>query len=98
MVKQLIRFRGISDEVKGKVWEADAVLRAGRLGSLEIVLDDTSVSRRHAELRYQAPAGWVVRDLESTKGTYINAVRIGPGDKAVESTDEIQFSHVARLV
>jgi pSer/pThr/pTyr-binding forkhead associated (FHA) protein len=55
-VKQYIRLKGISEDVKGKVWENDSVLRAGRLGSLEIVLDDTSVSRRHAEVRYQTPS------------------------------------------
>jgi HD-GYP domain-containing protein (c-di-GMP phosphodiesterase class II) len=97
-VKQYIRLKGISEDVKGKVWENDSILRAGRLGSLEIVLDDTSVSRRHAELRYQSPAGWVVRDLESTNGTYINAVRIGPGDRPVKSKDVIQFGKVALLV
>jgi putative nucleotidyltransferase with HDIG domain len=97
-VKQYIRLKGISEDVKGKVWENDSVLRAGRLGSLEIVLDDTSVSRRHAEVRYQTPSGWVVRDLESTNGTYINAVRIGSGDKPVKSKDVIQFGKVALLV
>jgi HD-GYP domain-containing protein (c-di-GMP phosphodiesterase class II) len=97
-VKQYIRLKGISDDVKGKIWENDSILRAGRLGSLEIVLDDTSVSRRHAELRFQTPAGWMVRDLESTNGTYINAVRIGPGDKPVKAKDVIQFGKVALLV
>ncbi|HEX4591862.1 MAG TPA: HD domain-containing phosphohydrolase, partial [Gemmataceae bacterium] len=98
VVKQYIRLKGISEDVKGKVWEHDAVLRAGRLNSLEIVLDDTSVSRRHAELRYHAPTGWVVRDLESTNGTYINAVRIGAGEKPVKTKDVIQFGKVAILV
>jgi putative nucleotidyltransferase with HDIG domain len=97
-VKQYIRLKGISEDVKGKVWEADSVLRAGRLGSLEIVLDDTSVSRRHAELRFQTPSGWVVRDLESTNGTYINAVRIGGAEKTVKPKDVIQFGKVALLV
>jgi HD-GYP domain-containing protein (c-di-GMP phosphodiesterase class II)/pSer/pThr/pTyr-binding forkhead associated (FHA) protein len=97
-VKQYIRLKGISEDVKGKTWEADAVLRAGRLGSLEIVLDDTSVSRRHAELRYQSPTGWVVRDLESTNGTYINAVRVGAAEKPVRTKDVIQFGKVALLV
>jgi putative nucleotidyltransferase with HDIG domain len=98
VVKQYIRLKGISEDVKGKTWESDAILRAGRLGSLEIVLDDTSVSRRHAELRYQAPTGWLLRDLESTNGTYINAVRIGPGDKPVKNKDVIQFGKVALMV
>ncbi|MFL5329268.1 MAG: HD domain-containing phosphohydrolase [Gemmataceae bacterium] len=98
MVKQLIRLRGISDEVKGKVWEADVVLRAGRLGSLEIVLDDSSVSRRHAEIKFNNPGGWVVRDMESTNGTYVNGVRLGQGEKPVRVRDIVQFGKVAMIV
>ena len=75
-----IRLKGISGEVKGKTWESSNVLRAGRLGTLEIVLDDSSVSRRHAEVR-KAETGWWVRDLESTNGTYVNGVRLGPGER-----------------
>ena len=67
-MKRPLRLRGISSEIKGQVWESDTLLRAGRLGSLEIVLDDISVSRRHAELRH-GDDGWSVRDLESTNGT-----------------------------
>src|SRR5262249_37150377 len=86
------------DEIKGKVWESDALLRAGRLGSLEIVLDDGSVSRRHAELRFNPPVGWVVRDLESTNGTYLNGVRLGPGEKTLRPKDIVQFGKVALMV
>src|SRR5947207_15536008 len=93
-VKQCIRLRGISDEIKGKVWEHDSLLRAGRLGSLEIVLDDSSVSRRHAELRYQPSLGWMLRDLESTNGTYLNGVRLGPSEKAIRPKDIVQFGKV----
>ena len=67
-MKRTIRLRGISGEVKGQTWESDTLLRAGRLASLEIVLDDSSVSRRHAEIRF-GDEGWYVRDLESTNGT-----------------------------
>lgn len=97
-VKQLIRLRGISDDVKGKVWESESVLRAGRLGTLEIVLDDSSVSRRHAEVRFQSPSGWVVKDLESTNGTYVNGVRIGQQEKPVRVRDIVQFGKVAMIV
>src|SRR3954468_8753543 len=95
-VKQCIRLRGISDDIKGKVWESDALLRAGRLGSLEIVLDDTSVSRRHAEVRYAPPAGWIVRDLESTNGTYLNGQRLA-GERPVRMKDIVQFGKVALM-
>src|SRR5690349_8066600 len=49
-VKRRIRLRGVNGDIEGKIWESDSLLRAGRLESLEIVLDDTSVSRRHAEI------------------------------------------------
>ena len=54
-MKHRIRLRGINGDIEGKVWESDQVLRAGRLGTLEIVLDDHSVSRRHAEVRGTTP-------------------------------------------
>ena len=98
VVKQCIRLRGISDEIKGKVWEHDSMLRAGRLASLEIVLDDSSVSRKHAELRYTPPQGWVVRDLDSTNGTYVNGVRVAGSEKSVHARDIVQFGKVALVV
>src|SRR4051812_32087008 len=86
----MIRLKGISGEVKGKAWESSNVLRAGRLGTLEIVLDDASVSRRHAEVR-AAETGWWVRDLESTNGTYVNGVRLGSGERQLHTRDIVQF-------
>jgi putative nucleotidyltransferase with HDIG domain len=92
-----IRLKGISGEVKGRTWESSNVLRAGRLGTLEIVLDDSSVSRRHAEVR-QVETGWWVRDLESTNGTYVNGVRLGPGERQLHPRDIVQFGKVAMMV
>jgi HD-GYP domain-containing protein (c-di-GMP phosphodiesterase class II) len=92
-----IRLKGISGEVKGRTWESTNVLRAGRLGTLEIVLDDASVSRRHAEVR-SADTGWWVRDLESTNGTYVNGVRLGPGERQLHPRDIVQFGKVAMMV
>ncbi|QJW95824.1 HD domain-containing phosphohydrolase [Frigoriglobus tundricola] len=96
-MKRPLRLRGISGDIKGQVWESDTLLRAGRLGSLEIVLDDNSVSRRHAEVRHGTD-GWHVRDLESTNGTYVNGVRIGPGDQPLRPRDIVQFGKVAVIV
>lgn len=92
-----IRLRGISGEVKGKAWESTNILRAGRLGTLEIVLNDSSVSRRHAEVRH-AETGWWVRDLESTNGTYVNGIRLGAGERQLHSRDIVQFGKVAMMV
>lgn len=96
-MKRPLRLRGISGDIKGQVWESETLLRAGRLGSLEIVLDDSSVSRRHAEVRH-GDEGWHVRDLESTNGTYVNGVRIGPSEQPLKARDIVQFGKVAVIV
>jgi hypothetical protein len=43
----------------------------GRSRDCDIVLEDTGVSRRHAELRPH-PGGWTVTDLGSTNGVRVN--------------------------
>lgn len=94
---QRLRLRGINGDLEGKVWESDALLRAGRLGSLEIVLEDSSVSRRHAEVRC-TDHGWRVRDLGSTNGTFLNGIRLGSADRELKPRDIVQFGKVAMVV
>ena len=96
-VKRRIRLRGINGDVEGKTWESDTILRAGRLATLEIVLDDSSVSRRHAEVR-ATDKGWRVRDLGSTNGTFLNGTRLGPGEWAVRPHDIVRFGNVTIVV
>lgn len=98
-MKRTIRLRGIGGPIKGRVWESETILRAGRLASLEIVLDDSSVSRRHAEVRLGPEGSWLVRDLESTNGTYVNGTRLTGGtDHPLRPRDVVQFGKVALLV
>lgn len=96
-MKRRIRLRGINGEVDGKTWESETVLKVGRLATLEIVIDDTSVSRRHAEVR-ATDKGWRVRDLGSTNGTFLNGTRLGPGEWAVRPHDIIRFGNVTIVV
>src|SRR4051794_34971493 len=79
------------------IWEGDSLLRAGRLATLEIVLDDSSVSRRHAEIR-ATPNGWRVRDLGSTNGTFLNGARLGTGEWPVRVHDIIRCGNVTLVV
>ena len=98
-MKRIIRLRGISGPGRGQTWESDTLLRAGRLATLEVPLDDSSVSRRHAEVRLVGPGQWAVRDLESTNGTYVNGVRLAPAaDQPLKPRDVVQFGKVALLV
>lgn len=61
----------------------------GRHPDSEIFLDDISVSRRHATFGRQGD-GYVVSDLGSLNGTYVNRDRI-EGDVALTGGDEVQF-------
>jgi pSer/pThr/pTyr-binding forkhead associated (FHA) protein len=62
---------------QGKVFELSAggVYTIGREGS-DIPLDDSKVSRKHAELGLYGPEAYVVRDLHSTNGTSLNGRRV----------------------
>src|SRR5215471_8475316 len=56
------------------------------LGS-DIFLDDVTVSRRHAEF-YRHGSGFVVRDVGSLNGTYVNRERIE--ETSLNDGDEVQ--------
>jgi putative nucleotidyltransferase with HDIG domain len=96
-MKRTIRLRGMNGALKGRTWEATELLRVGRLEALEIVLDDSSVSRYHAEVR-ATDRGWRVRDLGSTNGTRLNGVRLGNGQWPLRVRDLLQFGEVAVVV
>ena len=82
VASQLVVVEGRS---KGAVFPLEGVMGIGRAPSSAIRIDDDFSSSRHAVLRPD-PEGWVVEDLGSTNGTYVNAVpvtgptRVGPGD------------------
>lgn len=97
MAKRHIKMRGLSGELEGKTWESDSLLRAGRLESLEVVLDDSSVSRRHAEIR-ATDAGWQLRDLGSTNGTFLNGIRLGNGERRLRERDIVQCGKMSLVV
>ena len=63
------------------------VTTAGRHPDSDIFLDDITVSRRHAEIA-KAADGYVVRDVGSLNGTYLNRERID--DAALHNGDELQ--------
>jgi pSer/pThr/pTyr-binding forkhead associated (FHA) protein len=64
----------------------DTVVRAGRHPDSDIFLDDITVSRRHLEITPAGDGTYVVHDLGSLNGTYVNRERIdetklAPGDE-----------------
>jgi pSer/pThr/pTyr-binding forkhead associated (FHA) protein len=65
-----------------------AVTTAGRHPESDIFLDDVTVSRRHAEFVRDADT-FVVRDVGSLNGTYLNRGRIDAA--ALAGGDEVQI-------
>ncbi|MDQ3855738.1 MAG: DUF3662 domain-containing protein [Chloroflexota bacterium] len=63
----------------------------GRGVDNNIVLEDSRVSRHHAEL-YVRGSEWYLRDLDSTNGTYVNGY--GIRERALESGDRISLGGV----
>jgi hypothetical protein len=55
-------------------WSAGPI-RIGRASDNDIVLDDESLSRHHAEIRW-GRAGWTIHDLDSANGTWSHGVRL----------------------
>jgi ABC transport system ATP-binding/permease protein len=61
----------------------------GRAEANSIRLTDRNVSRQHATLSKNAQ-GWVIRDLDSYNGTYVNGVRVN-GEQHLRHGDLVQL-------
>lgn len=64
------------------------LVTAGREPDSDLFLDDVTVSRRHAELRRMSD-GWLLRDVGSLNGTYVNRQRIE--ETALTPGDDVQI-------
>ncbi len=64
------------------------VVAAGRHPESDIFLDDVTVSRRHAEV-VRSGEGYLVRDVGSLNGTYLNRERIE--EAPIANGDELQI-------
>ena len=67
----------------------------GRSKECDVQIDDPGASRRHAELRQEGTAYWIV-DLDSTNGLEVNGLRtqrakLDHGDKITIGSTEISF-------
>jgi pSer/pThr/pTyr-binding forkhead associated (FHA) protein len=69
----------------------------GRSRECDIVLQDSNVSRRHAEIRPSGGDGWTITDLGSTNGVKVNgraisaATPLSSGDEIAVGTVDVRF-------
>jgi HD-GYP domain-containing protein (c-di-GMP phosphodiesterase class II) len=92
-----IRLRQIGRDGDLGVWESSARLQIGRQETLEVAIDDSSVSRQHAEV-FPTSRGWRVRDLKSTNGTFLNGSRLTSADWPLRLHDIIKCGNITLVV
>jgi hypothetical protein len=86
----------VLDRKPVQVYELDQpVIRIGRGESSDVLIDNVSVSRRHAEIREESGA-WLLRDLGSSNGTFLNGQRVS-ADQPLRPGDEISFGKFSIL-
>lgn len=83
------------------VYEPERKTRIGRSADNDIVVNDLLASRQHAQLTSDGRGGWLIEDLGSFNGTFVNGQRIRKvqvGDGAVISIAHHLFvMHQGRL-
>jgi hypothetical protein len=65
----------------------------GRLSDCRIMISDGNTSRHHAEI-HRSGSGFVINDLGSTNGTFLNGERLS-GDRRINDGDIITVGSVS---
>jgi HD-GYP domain-containing protein (c-di-GMP phosphodiesterase class II) len=97
LASRRIVLQGMQHPIEGLRWEADTILRIGRQENQDIVLNHPSISKQHAEV-YVGRQGWVVRDIGSTTGTFVNGVRVGQKEWKLHQQDVLQCGALSMTV
>lgn len=67
------------------------LLTIGRDASQGLAVNAPSMSRSHAEIE-RTPHGYLLRDLASRNGTFLNGQRLGESDYPLRDGDELVFA------
>ncbi len=83
------------EEIKGR-WSLERpVTTLGRWADNDVIVDDRWVSRHHARIRREGER-YVLEDLDSKNGTFVNGQRIG-GPTVLNDGDEVQVTPLIKL-
>jgi putative nucleotidyltransferase with HDIG domain len=92
-----IILRGVNQNFNSMTWSFSESTFVGRDKNLKVFLDDSSVSRKHAEISL-TKIGWQVCDLNSTNGTFINGKKLSKETFTLLPNDIVQFGEIALKV
>jgi len=81
----------VAERTPVKAYEVASLgVNIGRGDDMDIVIDNASVSRRQARIEMMPSGEWVVEDLNSANGTFVNGQRL-TARRALSRGDEISF-------
>src|SRR6516225_7914410 len=81
------RLVAVSGPLKGQTFKLAGELSIGRLSSNAVTVADIAVSRRHCVIKSE-DAGFMIHDLESRNGSFVNAVPIK--ERLLEHGDRVE--------
>ncbi len=89
---------GTEGDLAGEEIQVNRALTLGRSMSADIQLDDLTVSREHARVTKTETGDFVLEDLQSGNGTFVNGERIhshnlDDGDVVTIGNNEFQFQY-----
>ena len=92
--RRLPVLRGLTGPWANKTYPLKSKLLVGRSPPAAVLLEDDSISRKHAEVERNARGAVFLRDLGSANGTLLNGERLGQEPVEVQPGDIIQFGMV----
>ncbi len=84
----MARLVKLSGDVPWDTFDVEDAVLIGRSADCQVVIDDKSVSRQHARI-LRTKEGFVIEDLASTNGTYVNGTRVSR--RLLQEGDEIRI-------
>jgi pSer/pThr/pTyr-binding forkhead associated (FHA) protein len=78
-------------ELRGRIFPLSEEVTLGRAAGCQVTLDDSYISQLHARV-YARDGRWMVEDLGSTNGTYLNRQRVS-GPMVIRAGDRIQVGN-----
>ena len=78
------------EDGEGAMHMLTAATSMGRQQGNDVVVPEAGVSRQHAEI-VESENGYVLRDLQSTNGTFVNSKKIESGDHLLSDGDKVRL-------
>eukprot|EP00898_Chlorokybus_atmophyticus_P002516 jgi/Chlat1/3265/Chrsp22S03519 len=75
-----------NDQVVAEIALTSTTINVGRSPDAELKCEHASISRKHAQLLH-TPDGWVLQDLESKHGSFVNSKRVPTGKTSAPLLD-----------